>query len=344
MKLFRRAKTTSPTMTLEGVLGQNNRLDEAQARPAAGARAIAVAADGALLVAQDRALVRIKDWQAEGQIVHRVADRILALCLSAQGAIALVCEGGALHVLAPDFTPDRSWPQTSGIAAASDALFTSESEMLILDGGIGSGEDSLARATWDDSAKGAVVRLAQDGTRHVLAGDLHAPAGLCMGPDGPLITQMERACISDASGRVMRGGLPGYLGRLRPVAGGYLLACLARRDPLIEFLKTEHAFVAEMKRTIAPAHWISPRIDPAFSHDFPIEMGATRLFGQVKAWAPSFSYGLLIELDDQLRPTGSAHSRANGARHGICDALVWQGATIALCLGTGELLRLETEE
>ena len=68
-----------------------------------------------------------------------------------------------------------------------------------------------------------------------------------------------------------------------------------------------------MKAKIDPRHWISPRVSPEFSHDFPIELGATRLFGEIKPWAPSFSYGLVIETDGAMTPVGSAHSRANGS-------------------------------
>ena len=129
-------------------------------------------------------------------------------------------------------------------------------------------------------------------------------------------------------------------GASRKIAGGYLLACLSRRDPLIEFIKTETEFVAEMKATIEPRHWISPRATPEFSHDFPIELGATRLFGEVKPWAPSFSYGLLIMLDENLMPTGSAQSRANGRRHAVSDATMWNGDVIAVSKASGELLNL----
>lgn len=190
---------------------------------------------------------------------------------------------------------------------------------------------------------GSVVAFSRGGQRHVVRDGFHAPAGLCVDPSGRiLVTEMERACIRDVkSGAVLKSGLPGYAARLTRRPGGYLLSCLARRDPLIEFLKTEDAFVREMKTTIAPEHWIAPRIDPMFSHDQPIEMGATRLFGEVKAWAPSFSYGLVIELDDDLTPIGSLQSRANGTRHAIADAIHWKGSTIALSLATGELLRTE---
>ena len=95
-----------------------------------------------------------------------------------------------------------------------------------------------------------------------------------------------------------------------------------------------------MKAKIEPRHWIAPRATPEFSHDFPIELGATRLFGEVKPWAPSFSYGLLIEMDESLMPVGSAHSRANGRRHAICDAAVWNGDLIAVSKASGEILNL----
>ena len=155
-----------------------------------------------------------------------------------------------------------------------------------------------------------------------------------------IVAEFERARIVDASGTVRQAGYPGYLGRIRKTETGYLMACLSRRDPLIEFLKTERDFVDAMKATIPPQHWIAPRVNPEFSHDFPIELGATRLFGKIKPWAPSFSYGLVIELNDALRPVGSAHSRADGRRHAISDAVIWNGDLIAVSKASGELLNL----
>lgn len=341
MRLFRRGKAAPPTMTLEGVLGPNTLLEEAEGRPAQGARAIALAADGALLVTSGADLMWVPHWQAKAETVHRAPAPILALAVSPGGCVAMACEGGALVVLSPDGQV-ADWSQDTGIVAATDLAFAAEDRLLIVHGGFGAGDDMLAQAAWETEALGSVLALTQSGDRQIAAGGLHAPAGICLTSDGrAMITETERARIVDTGGAVLRAGLPGYLGRLRPMSGGYLLSCLARRDPLIEFLKSEAAFVKEMKATIPPAHWIAPRLDPQFRHDVPIAMGATRLFGEVKAWAPSFSYGLVIALDDELRPVGSAHSRANGTRHAIADALVWNDAVIALCLGTGELLRLE---
>jgi hypothetical protein len=158
------------------------------------------------------------------------------------------------------------------------------------------------------------------------------------------LTELERARVIDSSGKVLQSGFPAYLARIRKVDGGYAIACLSRRDPLIEFLKTEGDFVARMKSNIDPQHWISPRASPEFSHDFPIELGATRLFGEIKPWAPSFSYGLVIETDPDLTPVGSAHSRANGHRHAISDVTEWNGSLIAVSRASEEILRFSPAE
>lgn len=339
--VFGRGRPARQTMTLEGVLGPNQRLEEARARLTQQGRAVAVATDGALLLGDGNRLTRIADWEGDCDVVYKAGAPIIALAVSPAGAVALFGEGGTFGVLAPDFSV-ADWASGNGLIAPTDAAFLSEEELVVVDSGIRGG-DFLARAAWEEAETGSVVSIARDGRRRVIREGLHAPAGLCLDPAGRiLVTELERACIRDAvSGEVLRAGLPGYAARLRQRPGGYLLSCLARRDPLIEFLKTEEAFVREMKATIAPESWIAPRIDPRFSHALPIEMGATRLFGAVKAWAPSFSYGLVIELDRDLNPTGSLQSRANGSRHAIADAVHWNGATVALSLATGELLLAE---
>ena len=339
--LFGHRRLARQTMTLEGVLGPNQRLEEAAGRSTPQGRAIAVGSDGALLLAEGVWLKRLADWEGDAEVVHECAAKIVALAVAPSGAIALIEEGGTFAVLTPDFAV-TDWGSDTALTDPVDAAFLSDDALLIVDSGLRGG-DILARAAWEDAATGSVVEIARNGQRRLVRDGLHAPAGLCVDPNGRvLVTELERACIRDAtSGAVLKAGLPGYAARLTRRPGGYLLSCLARRDPLIEFLKTEEAFVREMKATIAPEHWIAPRMDPKFSHNQPIEMGATRLFGEVKAWAPSFSYGLVIELDNDLTPVGSLQSRANGSRHAIADAVHWNASTVALSLAAGALLRVE---
>lgn len=332
-------------MTLEGVIGPNGRLDQAAGRPVEAPDALAVAADGRLLFSSGSRVMALGAWEGEAEAWASFDAPVTALCCGPGGLVAVGLAEGRLAVLDASGRPAEGWALPAGrLASVVDCVFRSADELLLVDRGYAADAEILARATWDDEGRGQVVSLRSAGETSAVLSGLHCPMGVCLDArGGVLVSLLERASIVDASGRVVQSGYPGYLGRLRRMATGYALACLSRRDPLIEFLKTERAFVAEMKAKIAPRHWIAPRANPEFSHDFPIELGATRLFGEVKPWAPSFSYGLLVEMDERLMPVGSAQSRADGRRHAICDVAAWNGALLAVSRASGEILKLGTK-
>lgn len=344
MSFLRRSRQQPPAMTLEGVLGPNGRLDEAKGLRVDAPEALAISADGRLLFSSGGRVMTLRDWQGEHEIWASFDAPVTALCCSRGGLVAVGLESGAVAVLDAGGKPVEGWALPAGrVATVVDCIFRADDELLLVDCGYEGGADLLARATWDDEGRGQLVSLRRSGEMRVVLPDLHAPMGVCLDADGnALVSLLERASIIDATGKTVQSGYPGYLGRLRHTQNGYALACLSRRDPLIEFLRTEQAFVAEMKTKIAPHHWIAPRVNPEFSHDLPIELGATRLFGEVKPWAPSFSYGLLIQMDEKLMPVGSAQSRANGQRHAICDVAVWKGDLVAISKASGEILNLGT--
>ena len=337
---FKPKKSEPPAMTLEGILGPNRRLDEAAAIPAERPDALTVTSDNKLLFSSGHSVYSMARWGEPPQPWGRFEHAVSALAASPGGLVAIGLSGGGISVHDSSGGPiDWTIPVSSG--CVPDCLFLSEDELAVVNHGYAPEQDVLSIAPWDDAQRGSVTAIGRNGTARPLAQDMHCPMGICRDGNGDLIvTELETARAIDLSGKVRRSGFPGYVGRVRVTTGGYLLACLARRDPLIEFLKTEKEFVAAMKATIEPRHWISPRTNPEFSHDFPIELGATRLFGQVKPWAPSFSYGLLIMLDESLMPSGSAQSRANGRRHAISDATVWNGDVIAVSKASGEILNL----
>ncbi|WP_374385100.1 hypothetical protein [Dongia sp.] len=332
---------SAPAMTLEGVLGPNSALDDAAGIAVDAPNALAIASAGHLLFSSGSAIYALAEWN-DAPRLWRIFERpVTALFASPGGLVAVGLADNTLLVLDPAGQLVPGWSTPADLATVNDGLFLSESELALVESGYGGPEDALARAAWETQPRGRVLLIGADSESRILAGGLHAPLGIaCDDKRNLLVTELERARILDITGSIRQSGYPGYLGRLRQTPGGYVVTCLARRDPLIEFLKTEHDFVAEMRAKIRPHHWIAPRVDPNFSHDFPIEMGATRLFGEIKPWAPSFSYGLVISLDKALMPVGAAHSRANGRRHAITDALAWNGNTIAISLGSGELLNL----
>lgn len=343
MSLLRRKSKQPPAMTLEGVLGPNGKLDEADGLRIEAPDAIAVAADGRLLFSSGNRVMALQSWDDNPAPLAVLDTTVTALCCSTSGLVAVGLLGGRVIVLDGSGKQVDGWTLPDGFAASIvDCAFFSDDELLLVDCGYETDAELLARASWDDEGNGQLIALRRSGQMRVLMSGLHCPMGVCLdASDQIFVSLLERASIVDAKGEIVQSGYPGYPGRVRRTSTGYALACLSRRDPLIEFLKTETAFVAEMKARIAPRHWIAPRTNPEFSHDFPIELGATRLFGEVKPWAPSFSYGLLIKTDDRLMPTGSSQSRANGQRHAICDVVEWNDALIAVSKASGELLKLE---
>ncbi len=328
-------------MTLEGVLGPNNRLEEARGFRVDAPDALCVGTDGRLFFSAGRSVLFFWKWGESPQVYAEFDEPVTALCSSPGGLVAVGTLGGGLRVCDGSGRAVSGWKRPAGLTAVADALFLSETELAVIDHGYRADEALLSVAPWDDAGRGSLVAVPSDGELRALARGLGCPMGVARDARGELIfTEFERARIVDVSGKVRQAGYPGYLGRLRKTGTGYVMTCLSRRDPLIEFLKTERNFVDAMKATIPSQYWIAPRVNPEFSHDFPIELGATRLFGEIKPWAPSFSYGLLIELSDALAPVGSAHSRADGRRHAISDALVWNGDLVAVSKASGELLNL----
>ncbi|KGF69603.1 hypothetical protein LL06_09980 [Hoeflea sp. BAL378] len=327
-------------MTLEGVLGPNTTIDDAAGIKVEAPQALCVVDDALLLLSSGNTVLAISRWGDEPRLWCSFDQPVTALCASPAGAIGIGLADGSFAVRDKAGSALAGWGQPEGLASVTDCLFLSEEEIAIVDSGYRAGEDILSRAPWDEAGRGQVVAISRNGATRQLAAGLHCPMGLARDAGGELIVSLlERAAIVDLAGKVRQSGFPAYLGRIRATGTGYLLSCLSRRDPLIEFLKTETEFVAEMKATIDPRHWLSPRANPEFSHDFPIELGATRLFGEIKPWAPSFSYGLVLATDKAFIPTSSAHSRANGARHAISDAVEWNGDVIAVSRASGEVLR-----
>ena len=328
-------------MTLEGVLGPNHRLDDAAGFPAPSPEALCIAPSGHMLFTAGMAIHALPAWGGLPALWKAFDRAVTALCCSPGGRVGVGLADGRIAVFEPSGQPSADWSVPPALSSVADCVFLSEDELAIVDPGYRADENILSVAPWDPSERGKVLVIKRSGEARAIIGGLHCPIGISRDAKGDVIvTELERARIVDGSGAVRQSGYPAYVGRIRRTAAGYVLACLARRDPLIEFLKTEQDFVAEMKAKIPARHWIAPRLSPDFSHDFPIELGATRLFGEIKPWAPSFSYGLVIELDGGLMPVASAHSRANGRRHAISDATVWNGDLIAVSKASGEILNL----
>jgi hypothetical protein len=135
--------------------------------------------------------------------------------------------------------------------------------------------------------------------------------------------------------------LPGYPGRLSEGSDGSAwLAVFAPRSQLIEFALRERPYCLRMLREIPKEYWIAPTLRSGRSFREPMQGGAVRVHGIYKPWAPTRSYGLAVQLDADLLPVRSFHSRADGSRHGIVSICEWQDRIVFASRGDGLLCTL----
>ena len=250
-------------MTLEGVLGPNDRLEEARGIPIESPDALCVSADGRLFVSAGRAGRSPCANGASGRKAWAEFERpVTALASSPSGwwpldsrAAGLRCATVQAARSEAGSRPPTSRPRPT--CCSSRKTSWRSSTRLQRRGAV-----CCPSRPGTMSARGRLIAAQRDGRAAHARERPALPDGLCL--DGRR-SAGRHGIRARPDRRRLRSGpakpaYPGYLGRLRRTGNGYVLACLSRRDPLIEFLKTEPDFVADMKATIAPRHWIAPRV------------------------------------------------------------------------------------
>ncbi|MEJ8573539.1 hypothetical protein [Microbaculum marinum] len=343
----RRAEAQPSFPLLDGPLRPNDALEEAEAIPVAEPHDMCIAADGSLLVSSGASLLRMNDWGDGGPVrVAEFGGAVTALACRDDGLAAVGIEGEGVKVLDADFAVHDGLYETDTRPTGTTALvFASNGDLLAADAGRDGGAYPYTRELFADSGGGRILRISENGTTTTVASQLRCPHGMVETSAGSLvISECWASGLRTTGPEAGFNELPGNPGRIhRRQSGGYLLACLSRRDPLIDFIRTEEAFAARMMAEIEPEYWVAPRLSAQADYRYPVQSGATRLFGETKPWAPSLSYGLVVLLDTDFQPGASLHSRANGTRHGITTAVEWRGGIVALSRGSGELLRVKGE-
>lgn len=171
------------------------------------------------------------------------------------------------------------------------------------------------------------------------------PAGLAVDPgQGVVVAEAWRHRLVRLDGRgrptPVVDDLPAYPGLITPVDTGILLACPLPRSSLVEFVMNEPAFLQSMFEDVDERGWVAPQLQTLRHPLEQVQGGELLVFGQVKAWAPTRSYGLVALLDTQLKPQRSLHSRANGRQHGIARALQHGDRFIVVSRGAGTVANI----
>ncbi len=234
-----------------------------------------------------------------------------------------------------------------GRLAATAMAFDDQGDLFVCSGSAKHNPTQWKRDLMERNETGSVWKLGmRTGEATRLASGLAYPYGIAMSADEVIVAEswkhrllaFPRAAVSIASKpRVVLDHLPGYPARIVPDAGGYWLCVFAPRGQLIELILRETGFRTRMMATVHPDYWMAPALSSGRSFLEPLQLGSLRTMGTVKPWAPTRSYGLVIRLDADGQPTGSAHSRSDGNRHGVTSCVPW-GAELFVTSKGGDVI------
>lgn len=332
---------------LDGALKPNTKLDEAPGGiDADEPDDIVVVGDVTYCSAGSQLLQMGENGRAS--VAYDAPGTITALAASPSGRIAVASEPGGIRLADRDGSAvavagKHDWQCITAMAFADDAT------LLIC---VGSTRNRIAdwqRDLLGSGKSGEIWRLdTGSGKTERIARNLAYPNGVIVEPDGNIVISESWAKhlvrLTPAGklvGQVMED-LPGYPARIsRNARGGYWLSLFAPRSQLIEFVLREPAYRKAMMAEVAPEFWIAPALRSGLSFHEPMQGGALKQMGILKPWAPTRSYGLVIELTPDFEPVRSLHSRAGGKRHGI-TATVENGNRLWLASkGGNEIVAIE---
>jgi hypothetical protein len=289
-----------------------------------------------------------------GEAMESVEERtfssaITCLAADASGALAIGLDGQGIMIHGGRHD-GLQIKELSGAAlrSPSAALFLDPDTLVVANG---SAEFMMAdwkRDLMTRRSSGSVWRIAlgESGEAIPLARNLAFPYGLARDASGGVLASesWRHRIVALDSGklRTMLTELPAYPARIAPAAdGGHWLALFAPRNQLVEFVLREESYCRRMVTTIDPAYWIAPSLVSGTSFLEPIQGGARKKLNMLKPWSPSWSYGLVVRCDAQMRPLESFHSRADGAFHGVTSLAESDGSLFVGAKGSGAIAQLQ---
>lgn len=337
LDIFRGKAVTIPPF--DGAFRPNTRLDEAPvAARLAEADNLVRLPDG-LAASSGNALWRIETGR-EPVLIESFAAPVTAAAVSPAGELAVATEAGALHI------GGRKGETHAGIGCITALAYAGDGALWLANGSADHAPSQWSQDLMRHGSSGSVWKRAPGAASFERVADgLAFPYGLLPVDGGAVVAESWRH-------RLLRVGagapvellskLPGYPARLAPAAGGGAwLSLFAPRNRLIEFVLQEEHYRLDMLETVPPAYWIAPAFSSGRSFMEPLQCGGIRTMGVHKPWSPSRSYGLAVRLDAAMQPLFSLHSRADGARHGVCSVLEDGGRLLVASRGGDCILDID---
>lgn len=331
---------------LDGALKPNSLLEDAAFGLRVPAADNLVATGEGLVYSSGADLHRQPPCGGPGMAFRTLGAPVSALAVSPAGILAAAT--GRTIV----FT-DTSGRDAAGLSAGNHDWtgitamdFAHDGTLFVAIGSSKNALDEWQRDLLDSGQTGSIWRLdPATGRVDRFAERLAYPNGIAFAPDGNIIVSeawQKRLVQLTPTGRIagqVIEDLPGYPARIsRSARGGYWLSIFAPRSQLIEFVLREPAYRRAMMAEVEKEFWIAPALRSGYSFREPMQGGALKQMGILKPWAPTRSYGLVVELSADFVPLRSFHSRAGGRRHGITSALEAGGKLWATAKGGDELV------
>jgi hypothetical protein len=345
------AAVTVPSM--DGALRPNNALEAADSLLDIEAPDNLALDDGRLLFSSGHSLMSL-DAPGVPRVLESFPSPVTAIAAGPGGLLAIGLEEGGVVFRGPGSAIDRLATLGGQPLLCPTALLFLDAETLI----VCQGSSVHAPSAWsadllERRATGSVWRVTLGGGQaRCIAAGLAYPNGVLLSTDGRLVVSeswRHRLIALDPARqtplRVVLGDLPGYPGRLiHQASGGAWLSVFAPRSQLVEFVLRERAYCKRMMREVAPAYWVAPALASGMSFHEPMQGGAVKQMGILKPWAPTRSYGLVVQLDAEFQPRRSVHSRADGRRHGVTSCIETPLGLVVACKGGNVLLTLPNTE
>jgi NHL repeat len=346
---------------MEGPLKPNTALDEAPRVLTLPDVDNLVATAGGLLCSSGAELLtleaRVSADGAPGLAIEgrrTFAAEISCLAADGEGGLAIGLDGEGI-VIAGGKHDGKAVADLGGakLVCATAAAFLDPDTLLAASGSRENPASAWKRDLMSHGQSGSlwIVDLAEPAKAVRIADRLAFPSGVAAGSGGRLLVSeawRHRVLAFDMRGGeplVMLSDLPAYPGRIvAATGGGFWLALFAPRNSLVEFVLLEKGYRQRMMEEVEPDYWIAPSLLAGRSFLEPIQGGARKKLNMLKPWSPSWSYGLVARCDEAMRPLASAHSRADGAVHGVTSLCEREGTLYAGAKGAGVVVALKADE
>jgi hypothetical protein len=344
-KLVGRGSAAVTVPPMDGALRPNSRLEQAAVVARIAAPDHLIRLGSRVVVSSGRALVEVDPPARVLRPLHEFGQEIACVAARGDGLLAVGMAGGDVFFGSGPDSP-VSWRRSAQRVACPTAMtFDARGDLIVCQGSAHHPPDRWKHDLMERGSSGAVWRIGSDDSAvQCLARGLAFPFGVVPHGNGLAVSESWAHRIvhidSDGSTAPLLGDLPGYPARIVPSRDGYWLCVFAPRSQLVEFVLRERRFRERMMREVDDTHWVAPTLSASRSYLDPMQGGGMVTQGQIKPWAPTRSYGLVVRLDAAMRPVDSFHSRADGRFHGVTSCVETEHGLLVASKGDGAILAL----